>query len=172
MLVGGVPVDERLLRELARVVPPTLGRRMDTALFYRAKVLGLTVDERKAILAALEDPPAGLEELRALLLENRLGVGQERGHTQTGQASGEYAIVLGAIAFVCVLAALFVGLGVRGQFQSGGEEVQQAPFQPPIASSEPSWPVTLAECEDGGWQDFPQFADEAECREYVEGLTR
>ena len=68
MLVGGVSVDERLLRELVRIVPPTLARRLDTALFYRAKVLGLTVPERKAILAALEDAPAGLEELRGVLL--------------------------------------------------------------------------------------------------------
>jgi hypothetical protein len=73
MLVGGVPVDERLLRELARVVPPTLARRLDTALTYRAKVLGLTIAERKAILAALEDPPAGLEELRAALLREQEG---------------------------------------------------------------------------------------------------
>jgi hypothetical protein len=72
MLVGGVPVDERLLRELARVVPPALARRLDTALFYRAKVLGLTVAERRAILAALEDPPAGLEELRATLLQEHV----------------------------------------------------------------------------------------------------
>jgi hypothetical protein len=35
---------------------------------YRARVLGLTVAERKAILAALETPPPGLEELRGVLL--------------------------------------------------------------------------------------------------------
>ena len=70
MLVSGVAVDERLLRQLAGVVPPKLARRLDTALFYRAAVLGLTVDERKAILAALETPPAGLEDLRAILLED------------------------------------------------------------------------------------------------------
>lgn len=69
MLVGGVPVDERLLTELARLLPPTLARRLDTALFYRAKVLGLTIAEREAVLAALEEPPAGLEELRAALLK-------------------------------------------------------------------------------------------------------
>jgi hypothetical protein len=70
MLVGGVPIDERLLRELARVVDRKLARRLDTALLYRAKVLGLTVDERAAILKALENPPPGLEELRATLLQD------------------------------------------------------------------------------------------------------
>ena len=70
MLVGGVPIDERLLRELARVVDRKLARRLDTALLYRAQVLGLTVDERAAILKALENPPPGLEELRATLLQD------------------------------------------------------------------------------------------------------
>ena len=70
MLVSGVAVDERLLKQLSGVVPPRLARRLDTALFYRAAVLGLTVDERKAILAALEKPPAGLEDLRANLLQD------------------------------------------------------------------------------------------------------
>jgi hypothetical protein len=68
MLVGGVPIDDGLLRELARIVPPTLARRVDTALLYRAKVLGLTLAERETILAALEDAPADLAELRGVLL--------------------------------------------------------------------------------------------------------
>ena len=69
MLVGGVSIDERRLRELARILQPTLAKRIDTALLYRAGVLGLTVDERKAILKALESPPPGLEALRDVLLD-------------------------------------------------------------------------------------------------------
>ncbi|HET9288771.1 MAG TPA: hypothetical protein VFO26_14550 [Gaiella sp.] len=68
--MGGVPIDERLLRELARVVDRKLAQRLDTALLYRAKVLGLTVAERESILKALENPPPGLEELRAILLQD------------------------------------------------------------------------------------------------------
>jgi hypothetical protein len=70
MLVGGVPVDDRLIRELARVVHPTLKGKLDTALLYRAKVLGLTIAERETILKALEHPPAGLEKLRSILLQD------------------------------------------------------------------------------------------------------
>ena len=70
MLVGGVPVDERLLRRLAEVVPPAVARRLDMALFYRAAVLGLTSAERRVILAALENPPSGLENLRATLIQD------------------------------------------------------------------------------------------------------
>jgi hypothetical protein len=70
VLIGGVPVDERLLRRLAEVVPPAVARRLDMALFYRAAVLGLTAAERRAILVALEDPPSGLENLRATLIQD------------------------------------------------------------------------------------------------------
>jgi hypothetical protein len=70
VLVGGVPVDERLLRRLAEVVPPAVARRLDMALFYRAAVLGLTAAERRAILIALETPPPGLENLRATLVQD------------------------------------------------------------------------------------------------------
>ena len=70
VLVSGVAVDERLLKQLSGVVPLKVGRRLDTALFYRAAVLGLTVDERRAVLAALEKPPAGLEDLREILLQD------------------------------------------------------------------------------------------------------
>ena len=70
MLFGGVPVEERLLRQLLRVVPPIVARRLETALFYRAAVFGLTAPERRAILAALENPPAGLENLRATLIQD------------------------------------------------------------------------------------------------------
>jgi len=37
------------------------------------RILGLEIDEREAILAALEGPPRGLEELRATLLHEHVG---------------------------------------------------------------------------------------------------
>ena len=70
MLVSGVAVDERLLKQLSEVVRLKVARRLDTALLDRAAVLGLTLDERRAILAALEKPPAGLEDLREILLQD------------------------------------------------------------------------------------------------------
>jgi Flp pilus assembly pilin Flp len=98
-------------------------------------------------------------------------VGWDRGHPQSGQAKAEYALIIGVIALACILAALFLGLALRERFESGGEQVPAAPFTPPVSSTPQSWPTTLAECEDGGWRNFPQFASEAECREYVDGLT-
>jgi hypothetical protein len=36
------------------------------------KVLALEIDERQTVIRALEDPPAGLEELRGVLLRERV----------------------------------------------------------------------------------------------------
>jgi hypothetical protein len=49
------------------------GDRLHRALDNDTRTLGLEIDEREAILAALEDPPAGLEELRATLLHEHVG---------------------------------------------------------------------------------------------------
>ena len=37
------------------------------------KVLALTIPERELIIRALDDPPSGLEELRAVLLREHVG---------------------------------------------------------------------------------------------------
>jgi Flp pilus assembly pilin Flp len=90
-----------------------------------------------------------------------------RERRELGQASGEYAIVVGVIVVVCIVAALFLGLAIRGQFGSASEPVQPAPFEPPRPAPV-TWPTTLADCEDGGWRNYPQFRNETECREYIE----
>ena len=45
-----------------------LAARLERALDDDVKLLALTIDERAIILASLEDPPEGLAELRAVLL--------------------------------------------------------------------------------------------------------
>ena len=42
--------------------------KLRSALARDVKVLALELDEREAILVLLDDPPVGLEELRAVLL--------------------------------------------------------------------------------------------------------
>jgi hypothetical protein len=57
-------------------LPTPFGRRVPTSWPYRLEgalddsvaLLALTIDERAITLAALEDPPDGLAELRAVLL--------------------------------------------------------------------------------------------------------
>ena len=70
MLLGGVAVEDRLVRELAAVLDRPLGAKLEQALLFRAKVVGLTREERSAVLAALEKAPAELQVVRDLLLSD------------------------------------------------------------------------------------------------------
>ncbi len=45
-----------------------LADKFESAYGREVKVLGLDIPERETIIRALEDPPAGLEELRGVLL--------------------------------------------------------------------------------------------------------
>ncbi len=67
MLLGGVEVGERIVGELAAIVSGSLRGKLETALLFRAQIVGLTREERAAVLSALENAPA-LEEVRELLL--------------------------------------------------------------------------------------------------------
>ena len=68
MLLSGVAVDDRLVRELAAIVDGSLRGRLESALLFRAKVVGLTAEEKAAVLAALEKAPDELQGLRDLLM--------------------------------------------------------------------------------------------------------
>jgi hypothetical protein len=68
MLLGGVPIDDELVRRLAAIVGRPLAGRLDQALLFRAQVVALTRDEKEAILAALVQAPPELEALRELLV--------------------------------------------------------------------------------------------------------
>ena len=67
MVLGGAHVDDQLIPELARVVPPVLSRKLTTAHTLRSRV-ALTTNEREAILVALERAPERLGDLRDALL--------------------------------------------------------------------------------------------------------
>ena len=70
-MLAGVPVSDAATAELATMVraqAPTLADRLGQALADDTKLLALTIDERAVILAALEDPPDGLAELRGVLV--------------------------------------------------------------------------------------------------------
>ena len=74
MQLAGVPVRDQAVLELARLVDdPDLADRLETAYGRETKVLALTIPERETILAALEDAPADLAELRGVLLEEHVG---------------------------------------------------------------------------------------------------
>ncbi len=60
------------MTELAGIVRATggdkLAGRLERALRDEVKLLGLEMNERAIILAALDDPPDGLSELRGVLM--------------------------------------------------------------------------------------------------------
>jgi hypothetical protein len=73
MFLAGIPVPDKLVLELARLVDDDdLETKLRSALGRDIKVLALETDERETILVALVDPPAGLEELRAVLLQEHV----------------------------------------------------------------------------------------------------
>jgi hypothetical protein len=73
VFLAGLPIPDRLVLDLARMVDDEeLETRLRSALAHDVKVLALESDERETILAALDDPPAGLEELRAVLLQEHV----------------------------------------------------------------------------------------------------
>jgi hypothetical protein len=71
MMLAGVTVTDSAVGILARsarlVGADKLGRRLERALEDHVALLALTV-ERSVILSTLDDPPAGLAELRDVLM--------------------------------------------------------------------------------------------------------
>lgn len=71
LLLGGVAVDDDGVRELARLVTKPLRQKLETALRIKSRVVGVTSEDRSAILLALEDAPDSLRGVRELLLTDR-----------------------------------------------------------------------------------------------------
>ena len=67
----------RLVLELARRLREAelvdTAERFEGAYDRQARIVALEVSDRVGILRALEDPPAGLEELRAVMLHEHVG---------------------------------------------------------------------------------------------------
>lgn len=66
MHLAGIPVRDEAILELARLVDdPALAAKLEGAYSHQVKILALEIHERETIIAALDDPPADLAELRA-----------------------------------------------------------------------------------------------------------
>ena len=73
LMLAGVPVRRDLIEWLAQATDPPVSDRLERALTFGTRLLGLDVPEREQILRALDDPPPGLEELRGVLLAEHMG---------------------------------------------------------------------------------------------------
>jgi hypothetical protein len=68
MLLGGVSVEEGLVRKLAAILDRPLENKLTQALLFRASIVALTQDEKAAVLRALERAPAEFDCLRDHLI--------------------------------------------------------------------------------------------------------
>ena len=72
LMLAGVPVAADSVTELVSIVRTAgadeLVDRLERALNDEVKLLGLEIDKQAIILAALDDPPDGLSELRGVLM--------------------------------------------------------------------------------------------------------
>ena len=69
MLLGGVPIEDRHIPELARLLPKTLASKLTVARTFGSQVVALTSEERRQIVMAIERAPGTLDDdLRYLIL--------------------------------------------------------------------------------------------------------
>jgi len=69
VFVAGIRLRNEAVLELARLIDdPNLATKLEDAHRREVKVLALTIPERETILAALDDAPTDLAELRGVLL--------------------------------------------------------------------------------------------------------
>ncbi len=72
MMRAGIPVADKNVLELARLLRQAGfddgAEKLEKGHDAETRVLALTIEDRECILRALDDPPAGLAELRGVLL--------------------------------------------------------------------------------------------------------
>jgi hypothetical protein len=68
MVLDGVLVDDRVVRELAAIVDRPLGQKLERALFFSAEIVALTREERETVMAALNRDHRESKDVRERLL--------------------------------------------------------------------------------------------------------
>jgi Flp pilus assembly pilin Flp len=85
----------------------------------------------------------------------------------SGQATAEYALILGGIAVVCIVAVLFLRHPIDGLFRKPVALIPPSqPFTPPVAPGTLPEPTSLADCAGEGWRDYG-FDTENDCETFV-----
>jgi hypothetical protein len=77
----------------------------------------------------------------------------------------QYVLILGVVALVAT-AAVFLVHAIGKNYGSVSNDLSHGtPSQPMTPPG--NWPTSIGQCLNGGWQDFPQFNDQATCVLYV-----
>jgi Flp pilus assembly pilin Flp len=115
---------------------------------------------------------ASLSALRTVLRVGYLGaVRWRRLTTEGGQTQGEFALLVAGVAVACIVAVLFLGGAVNGLWDRSSKPVSPNTFTPPSDPPSAVTPSTAADCENGGWTNYPQFETEQECLDSVAEIT-
>ncbi|MCZ7587627.1 MAG: hypothetical protein M5U27_01920 [Gaiella sp.] len=69
MVLEGVSLDERVIRDLAALVDKPLREKLERALFFSSEIVALTFHERVAVLRTLDGAPWRFDEVRARLMD-------------------------------------------------------------------------------------------------------
>jgi hypothetical protein len=76
MVLDGVLVDDRVVRQLATHVEKPLARKLEQALFFSAEIVALTPEERRSVVSAFDRLPWEYEETRERFFAgDRAGLG-------------------------------------------------------------------------------------------------
>ncbi len=78
MVLDGVSLDDRLVRNLTPFLERPLAKKLEQALFFSARIVALTHEERLAVFEALDRAPWEFEQVRELLLADDRWVGAAR----------------------------------------------------------------------------------------------
>jgi hypothetical protein len=68
MVLGGVSVDDEFVRRLAVLLNEPLRGKLERALLFWAMVVGLSPEEKEAVLAALANATPEMREIREMLM--------------------------------------------------------------------------------------------------------
>lgn len=96
-------------------------------------------------------------------------MGWRRLASACGQTQGEFALVVAGVAIACVVGVLFLGGAVGDLWERSSKPVTPNTFNPPVVA----WPRARSDCEDPNWKtNFPQFATQQDCLDFVADITR
>jgi Flp pilus assembly pilin Flp len=97
-------------------------------------------------------------------------MGRSRLRCPSGQTEAEFALIVAGVAIACILAVLFLGGAVGGLWDRSTKPVSPSTFNPPSDPPSVVEPLSAADCEGEGWTNFPQFATQQDCFDFVAGL--
>jgi Flp pilus assembly pilin Flp len=94
---------------------------------------------------------------------------RSRLHAESGQTSVETVLTIAAIALGCLVAAIFLSGSIRGIFGSISDPTGPQPSAPFVPPAVVAVPVTVEDCLNGGWRNYPQFTNQGQCVHFVQG---